>query len=67
MGSAVWTQVGQGLPDALVTSLSFTAINPADYAARRAISSDDILLAGTLGRGAFTLANADVALGQTRF
>ncbi len=64
-GSAVWTQVGQGLPDALVTSLSFTAINPADYAARRAISSDDILLAGTLGRGAFTLGNADVALGQS--
>ncbi|TWT59616.1 choice-of-anchor Q domain-containing protein [Rubinisphaera italica] len=44
-----WTEVGDNLPNALVYELEYNA-------------TDDILVAGTLGRGAWTLANASVEL-----
>ncbi|HEV7132735.1 MAG TPA: hypothetical protein VGN27_03260, partial [Gaiellaceae bacterium] len=60
--TTTWTAVGANLPDAMVESLSFTQVDPADYAARRPISVDDVLLAGTLGRGAWTLMSPEVSL-----
>ncbi len=43
--SAQWAEFGTGMPNARVSDLHYDA-------------RDDILLAGTLGRGAFTIANA---------
>ena len=43
---AVWSEFGQGLPNALARDLQF---------ADRAADATDVLVVGTLGRGAFTL------------
>ena len=61
---AVWTEVGSNLPNALVSELSYTQIDPGAFVSRRPIASGGILLAATLGRGAWTLEGADVALAQ---
>ena len=51
---AVWTRFGTGLPQTLVTNLVY------NYA-------DDVLIAGTFGRGDWTLPNASDTLTQTSF
>ncbi|HEX6657481.1 MAG TPA: hypothetical protein VF065_05330, partial [Ilumatobacter sp.] len=49
-----WTELGAGLPNALVRDIDF---------ANRLGALDDVLLAGTMGRGAWTLAgDADTVL-----
>jgi len=49
-----WTELGSGLPNALVRDIDF---------ANRLGATDDVLLAGTMGRGAWTLAgDADTVL-----
>ncbi len=51
-----WTEFGRGLPNVLVSQIEF-----ADPVA----AADDLLLAGTLGRGAWSLVgDADTLLGQ---
>src|SRR5262249_13037134 len=56
---SVWTEFGAGLPNVLVTDLHYIppAANPAQ--------GGDILVAGTLGRGAWTLASAKAQLDVT--
>jgi hypothetical protein len=46
-----WTQVGQGLPNVVVSDLHY-------------VPGADLLLAGTLGRGAWTVSNASNYLGD---
>jgi hypothetical protein len=43
-GFTIWNKLGTGLPNALVADLDYNA-------------ADDVLLAGTLGRGAWTITN----------
>lgn len=50
-GGPMWTQFGNGLADAPVTDLRYDP-------------TDDVLLAGTKGRGAWTLSNASASLAQ---
>jgi len=50
-GGPTWTQFGNGLADAPVQDLRYDATN-------------DVLLAGTKGRGAWTLASASASLAQ---
>ncbi|MBI2924677.1 MAG: carboxypeptidase regulatory-like domain-containing protein, partial [Verrucomicrobia bacterium] len=52
---AVWTRFGTGLPNALVTDLQFDERDPAN-------PNDDVLVAGTLGRGAWLIHDAMDAL-----
>ena len=48
--STAWTEVGANLPNALVYDMDYDA-------------NDDVLVAGTLGRGVWTLPNASEVLG----
>jgi hypothetical protein len=56
--NATWTPFGTGLPHALVTDLHY--IPPVTLA--NGSPGGDVLLAGTLGRGAWTVANASASL-----
>src|SRR5262249_34377499 len=47
---AVWSEYGQGLPNTVVRDLQYNA-------------ADDVLVAGTFGRGAWTVANASATIG----
>jgi Ca2+-binding RTX toxin-like protein len=58
--SPVWTEVGSGLPNAPVFDLHYI---PAG-ASKAAIPTDDVLVAGTLGRGAWILRGALSTLTQ---
>lgn len=51
IGSGPWTEYGVGLPNVLTTAIE------------RYPTPDDILLAGTLGRGAWTIPNAGQTIG----
>jgi len=51
IGSGPWTEYGAGLPNVLTTAVE------------RYPTPDDILLAGTLGRGAWTIPNAGRTIG----
>jgi hypothetical protein len=54
-----WAQYGAGMPNALVTDLHYIPPNS------NAPSRGDFLLAGTLGRGAWTLPNVSDSIRQT--
>jgi hypothetical protein len=47
---AVWSEYGQALPNTVVRDLQYNA-------------TDDVLVAGTFGRGAWTVANASATIG----
>src|SRR5207302_1279778 len=49
-GTTTWSEVGANLPNALVFDLHY-------------VPQDDVLVAGTLGRGAWVLPNASAAMG----
>lgn len=49
---AGWTRFGSGLPNVMVTDIDFDAGDPAD-------PDDDVLLTGTLGRGAWVIRDVD--------
>jgi len=51
-----WTQFGTNLPNARVDSIKFISFDPATYENRRQLASDPLLIVGTQGRGAWTLA-----------
>jgi hypothetical protein len=60
-----WTQLGRNLPNALISDLDYISVDPSKFDARRTLTnSDDLLLVGTLGRGAWTLSAASVAATQ---
>ena len=63
--SVAWTEFGRNLPNALVSDLSFENIDPSLFENPRNLSRDDILIAGTLGRGVWTVPSADDALSKT--
>lgn len=49
---AVWSEYGEGLPNTVVRDLQYNPTN-------------DVLVAGTFGRGAWTVANASTTIGVT--
>ncbi|PYR44864.1 MAG: hypothetical protein DMF89_26665, partial [Acidobacteria bacterium] len=59
---AIWTEFGRGLPNALVTDLSFIHRPAAAFENPHGLPRGDVLLAATLGRGAWTIQNADTFL-----
>ena len=59
-----WTEFGAGLPNAAVRDVSFVSVTPAAWENPRNLSRDDLLLAGTQGRGAWTVNGADAFLGD---
>src|SRR5436190_1177741 len=60
--AAIWTEFGRGLPNALVTDLSFIHRPAAAFENPHGLPRGDVLLAATLGRGAWTIQNADTFL-----
>ncbi|MGD8477974.1 MAG: hypothetical protein PVI98_12550, partial [Burkholderiales bacterium] len=61
----IWTEFGSNLPNALVFDLDFSEIDAADYENRPdpfTLPREDMLLAGTLGRGAWSVSGADLFL-----
>jgi Ca2+-binding RTX toxin-like protein len=58
----VWTEVGAGLPNAPVFDLHYI---PPDTLQVQ-VPTDDVLVAGTLGRGAWVLRGADSVIAQTQ-
>ena len=50
-----WTRLGAGLPQVMVTDLDYDPGDPA-------VPNDDVLVAGTLGRGAWVFNNPDAVL-----
>jgi len=57
-----WTEFGNGLPNALVFDLDLTERDAAQFDNPRSLARDDVLLAGTQGRGAWTVGSADAFL-----
>ncbi|KPJ79284.1 MAG: hypothetical protein AMJ58_12585 [Gammaproteobacteria bacterium SG8_30] len=58
-----WTEFGTGLPNALVRDIDFIARDP-DLENPDLLDRGDILLAATLGRGVWTVNDADVSLAE---
>ncbi|MDX1431795.1 MAG: LEPR-XLL domain-containing protein, partial [Gammaproteobacteria bacterium] len=53
VGAGQWTEYGSGIPNTLVTDID------------RIGGADDLLLLGTLGRGAWTVGDASATIGET--
>ena len=60
-GNAVWARLGENLPSALVSELKYIDAADADQGK---ISSGDLLIAGTMGRGVWTVGGDILSLAQ---
>ena len=60
----VWTEFGNNLPNALLFDLDLTERDPADFENPRMIDRSDVLLAGTLGRGVWSVSDVDEFLAE---
>jgi len=60
----IWTEFGSNLPNALLFDLDLTERDTADFENPRTLSRDDVLLAGTLGRGVWSVSNVDEFLDE---
>ena len=61
----VWTEFGSNLPNAVAYDVNFFARDDAQFDNPRNLPRDDVLLAATMGRGAWTVQNADAFLSDS--